>query len=198
MKRAAVHEAVAHERSALVDELRGLRSEQWEMSSLCDGWTIRDVVAHLVRLEAIYRYSVPFPVGLLRYGFRVNRYIAEDARRLSEKTSPFELLDRFSHTRYEKAPFARWHPVAAVPLSELILHGVDIRQPLGLSRRYEVGRLVPVANLLKHRLGVFGRGPRPTGVRFEATDADWAWGKGSVVAMPVQEIVLRLGGRARD
>ena len=35
------------ERAALVDDLAGLRSEQWATPSLCDEWDVLDVVAHL-------------------------------------------------------------------------------------------------------------------------------------------------------
>lgn len=39
---------VAHERSALAAVLRGLTQEQWDAPSLCDGWRIRDVAAHVI------------------------------------------------------------------------------------------------------------------------------------------------------
>ncbi|MDQ1541789.1 MAG: hypothetical protein QOH29_2515 [Actinomycetota bacterium] len=35
------------ERQALADDLAGLRDEQWAMPSLCAGWSVRDVLAHM-------------------------------------------------------------------------------------------------------------------------------------------------------
>src|SRR4051812_8330921 len=35
------------ERAALIDDLGDLRDAQWGEPSLCDGWTVHDVVAHL-------------------------------------------------------------------------------------------------------------------------------------------------------
>ena len=195
MKRAQLHEAVADERRALIEDLARLNHGDWERPSLCDAWSVRDVVGHLIRLESVYRYSAPFFLGLARYGLRLNTYIREDARRRASGAATDELLDALSKTRYETAPFAAWHPIAAVPLSELVVHGQDIRIPLGRTRAFDVERLVPVANLLKRRLGVIGKGGRPSDVRFEASDADWSWGKGQVVRAPLASIVIRLAGR---
>jgi len=36
----------AAEQEAFVSLIRGLTPEQWELPSLCPGWTIRDVVVH--------------------------------------------------------------------------------------------------------------------------------------------------------
>jgi hypothetical protein len=149
----------------------------------------------MIRLDRVYRYSFPFFAGLVRYGGRVNTYIREHARRCASDASPADLVAALSRTAYERAPFARWHPVAAVPLSEVILHGQDIREPLGIERQFGVERLIPIANLLKHRFGVFGRGGRPSDVHFEATDADWSWGSGDVMRAPMYSIVMRLAGR---
>lgn len=195
MRRADIHAAVADERRVLVAHLSRLTAPDWNHPSLCEGWSVRDVVAHLVRLESVYRYSAPFFLGVARYGMRLNAYVREDARRRAQDTAVGDLLEALSQTRYETAPFARWHPIAAVPLSELVVHGQDIRKPLGLVRDFDVERLVPVANLLKRRLGVIGRGGRPSGLRLEATDCDWSWGRGEVIREPLESLVMRLAGR---
>ena len=36
------------ERAALIDDLVGLTDAQWAHPSLCEGWTVHDVAAHLV------------------------------------------------------------------------------------------------------------------------------------------------------
>lgn len=40
-------EATRRERLDLCDHLDTLGPEQWQVPSLCDGWTVKDVVAHL-------------------------------------------------------------------------------------------------------------------------------------------------------
>jgi uncharacterized protein (TIGR03083 family) len=195
MKRKSIHEAVADERSELIADLGTLRPADWDAPSLCDGWLVRDVVGHLIRLERVYRYSLPFFIGTARYGMRVNTYIREDARRRAQDAHPSDLVDALSATCYEAAAFAKWHPMSAVPLSELVVHGQDIRRPLGLTREFDVERLMPVANLLRRRFGVLGRGRRLSGIRFDATDADWSGGSGEIVRAPMESIVMRLAGR---
>ncbi|GAB2706294.1 maleylpyruvate isomerase N-terminal domain-containing protein [Nocardia thraciensis] len=48
-----VWEAVAAERASLVELLRPLPGSGWDRPSLCDGWRVRDVVAHLVAPEQL-------------------------------------------------------------------------------------------------------------------------------------------------
>ena len=43
-----IWQAVAEERATLVEMLRELPESAWDTASLCAGWRIRDVVAHLV------------------------------------------------------------------------------------------------------------------------------------------------------
>ena len=195
MDRRRVLEAVADERVALVDDLGGIDAKDWDSASLCDGWRIRDVVGHLIRLESVYRYLLPFWVGVPRYGFRINTYINRDARRRADSRSPDELFGDFAATSYETTITARLHPWRAVPLSEVIVHGQDIRRSLGIERTFAPERLIEVAELLKKRVGIIGRGGRPSNVRFEATDVDWSWGKGDVVRLPMEQLVMRLAGR---
>ena len=38
---------IAAERGALTDDLANLTPAQWDTPSLCSGWTVRDIVAHL-------------------------------------------------------------------------------------------------------------------------------------------------------
>ena len=38
----------ATENARLLDQLRGLTDEQWQAPTDCTGWTVRDVVVHLI------------------------------------------------------------------------------------------------------------------------------------------------------
>lgn len=53
-------------RRSLVTDLSGLRDEQWSAQSLCPGWDVHDVLAHLVDLvEAIvHGEDIRRPLGL--------------------------------------------------------------------------------------------------------------------------------------
>ncbi|WP_232021310.1 MULTISPECIES: maleylpyruvate isomerase family mycothiol-dependent enzyme [Pseudonocardia] len=45
--RAAIDRAVSAERVAVADLVDSLTDDEWITGSLCSGWTVRDVVAHL-------------------------------------------------------------------------------------------------------------------------------------------------------
>lgn len=55
-----VERLYAEERDRFVGDLRVLSNEQWARPSLCTGWSVRDLTAHLMMP---YELSVP---GLLR------------------------------------------------------------------------------------------------------------------------------------
>ena len=62
-----IRDWIAAERRELAGLLDGLSAEQWDAPSLCDGWAVRQVVAHLTMP---FRYSAP-RLGLrLRAGGR--------------------------------------------------------------------------------------------------------------------------------
>ena len=61
----------ADERQDLADLLDTLTSEQWVHPSLCERWTVRDVVAHLISHEKLSYLAIPGT--LLRGGFRLRR-----------------------------------------------------------------------------------------------------------------------------
>ena len=48
MDREQAWEVIGDQRRALADLLAGLAADEWEQASLCDGWRVRDVAAHVV------------------------------------------------------------------------------------------------------------------------------------------------------
>lgn len=46
------------QRRRLVEHLRTLDDEQWRMPSRCDGWTVQDVVSHLVSVDQFWGMSI--------------------------------------------------------------------------------------------------------------------------------------------
>src|SRR5712691_3198965 len=64
------------ERTAFVEYLATLPAEDWERPSLCEGWRVHDVVAHLV---AGAKMTIPaFIFKLITAGFSVDRMTAKD------------------------------------------------------------------------------------------------------------------------
>jgi len=186
------------ERDRLVTDLRTLAPADWERPSLCEGWAVRDVVGHLIGVWTSWQRGLPIVIGLLRHGFRPNVWIGSDARRRAAGRSPDSLIADVAATRSETTIGARFHPLAGISISEWVIHGQDIRRPLGIPHPISADRLITVADTLTARLpyplGRARRSPR----RYEATDADWSWGTGEVVRAPLEEIVMRLAGRHVD
>jgi uncharacterized protein (TIGR03083 family) len=178
------------ERRALADDLGGLTAEQWETPSLCAGWSVRDVLAHMTATALI---SAPafFP-KFVRAGFSLSRMQANDLAR-ERGASGAEALARFERvvtsSKHPPGPTATW-------LGEAIVHAEDIRRPLGIPHAYPVDALVRVADAYKGSNLVIGAKTRIAGLRLRATDTDWAHGSGPEVAGPMLALLLAMAGRS--
>ena len=195
MRRADISSAVAHERGALARDLVALDLERWEEPSLCDGWRVRDVVGHLLYLERAYTHPIRFVLDTARHGGSLNRALAETARAYASGRAPHELTNALAATRWEERVSYRVHPRPAMTLGEIVIHGQDIRRPLGLTHTFDTDVLAAVADVLNTRSYPWGRPHRVRGVRLEATDVDWNAGEGPAVRGPLEAIVMVLAGR---
>jgi hypothetical protein len=80
-------------------------------------------------------------------------------------------------------------------LGEIIVHGADIRRPLGLRYDYPPAALVEVANAWKNLNLIMGTKRRIAGVKLRANDVEWTHGDGPEVDGPMIAIVLAMAGR---
>ena len=181
------------ERAALVGDLESLDAAAWETPSLCAGWTVHDVVAHLVDTAKTTR--VGFVWGLARAGFDFDRQNERGVRR-ERGASPEETLRRWravaTRTSTPPAPLDS-------RLVEAVLHGEDIRRPLGLVRTYPAEAVTRALRLQARTAASFG-GARElvSRVRLVATDADVAIGSGPHVRGPLLDLLLVATGRRAD
>ncbi len=180
---------VHQERQALLELLEILTPEQWDAPSLCAEWRVRDVVGHMVSETQM---TIPKAAwGFITSGFRINRYIAKDAR--ERGAAPVaKLLEAF-----RGVVLARTHLPGLSSLSmleDIVVHQMDIRRPLERHRCIPNWRMIPVAgDLWTNR---FFPGPKLfQGIRAIATDADWSAGDGLDVTGPIEALVLTLAGR---
>jgi uncharacterized protein (TIGR03083 family) len=189
--REAIVHAVEAERRDLADLLDRLEPADWDVASLCTGWTVRDVVAHLTLAT---RLSKPAAVlGVLRARGDVNRMIHDSSCRRSAEFGPAELVAQLRAT----AASAR-RPLGTQPLDPLVdmlVHGQDITRPLHRARSMPLAHVLPA---LQHVAGssFYGVRKRFAGLRFAATDLDWADGEGAEARGPGGELLLVLTGRA--
>ena len=189
--------AIDTQRLRTTDLLSGLTPGEWDTPSLCDGWTVRDVAAHLTLQQLTLGSALR---AALRHPGSLNHIINASAR--DRATRPPDHLI----AEIRGMVGSRRHNVGVTPLETLIdivVHGQDIAVPLGRdlavtpwaaattadrlwwSRSTRIGRLkAKVFADLNHR-----------DLRFVATDADWSAGDGDEVRGPLLSIVLVLTGR---
>lgn len=179
------------ERRALVDDLAPLTDEQWRTPSLCAGWTVRDVVAHVVDTARTSRLRFVREMVLARFDFdRQNQRGMERFR----GATPAETLDGL-----RAAVGLRLTPPAPLDtrLVEAIVHGEDVRRPLGLTRAYDPDAVVAAFRLqARTSPGMGGAKALLDGLAVRATDTELVHGEGAEVAGPALDLLLASCGRA--
>lgn len=178
------------ERSRMVDLLDELDSHDWSVPSLCTGWRVREVVAHMTMA---YRHrGLRFFVGLARHGFRFNDFADQVAH---EDTST--LTDAALLTALRENIRNPWRPPGGGPVGALshdVIHGLDITEPLGLSPAPAERIRLVLEQAGEKNLAYFGTDL--TGVRLIADDADFSMGTGPrEVRASAREMLLTVTGR---
>ncbi|HYK67448.1 MAG TPA: maleylpyruvate isomerase family mycothiol-dependent enzyme [Streptosporangiaceae bacterium] len=177
------------ERAAVAADLADLTAQQWATRSLCTGFSVRQVLAHLTAGASLN--SVRWLTGVIRCRFDFDKQVA---MRLAEQlgATPVETLARFRSvtTSTTKPPL----PTAAM-LGETIVHGEDIRRPLGIHRDYPITTLTRLASYYQGSdLVVLAKG-RIARLRLEATDGPFATGSGPLVSGSTLALVMAMTGR---
>jgi uncharacterized protein (TIGR03083 family) len=178
------------EREALIADLGPLTGEQWATRSLCDEWTVRDVLGHMI---ATAKMTPPkFFISLAAAGFRFNNMTAKGVA--AEATAnPADGLANFrSHLKDTTAPPG---PVEAM-LGEAVIHSADIRTPLGIAHEYPEEALIRVADFYKGSNLIVGAKQRINGLTLRATDTGWSTGSGPEVTGPHLSLILAMTGRS--
>lgn len=178
------------ERRALIDDLANLDDEQWATPSLCDGWTVHDVAAHLVDVALTTRFG--FVVDMARARFDFDRQNANGLER-ARGTTPADTLQRLrdvaTRTSGPPAPMD-------TRIVEDVLHGEDIRRVLGIHHDYSdeaVARSLLQQTRMAESFG--GAKELVTRIRLSATDLDLSVGDGPEVKGPALELLMAITGR---
>ena len=188
---------VLEERQDIIAFLRSLTSKQWETPSLCAGWRIKDVAAHLLVDEPVQSGMALRVVPLVaRQRFSVDRmnaaWIVQNRHRASG--SIVESLQEDSH----RAVGVIGHLLGpAVALRALVIHHQDMRRPLHIERVVPPDRLVAALDALVTWKGSvsIGSRSRAKGLHLRALDVAWSHGDGPEVFGPGEAIVMALAGR---
>ena len=187
---AAVWPVVHQERDALIRDLAALSPEQWAQPSLCPGWDIHDVVAHLV--DGAKTTRLGFLRRLLAAKFDFDQDNATGILR-ERAAEPDATLAEFRRVRS-----ATTTPPAALAtrLVEVIVHGEDIRRPLGITHEYPA-EAVDAALRYQLATGVFmgGGRERAAGFRLRAVDTGMEHGSGPTVRGSALALLMAVSNR---
>lgn len=185
-----IRTAVAAERHDLAALLDGLSPAQWEAPTLCAGWRVREVAAHM---SLGFRYSLPKTLAeLVKARGSLHRMTDRCARR-----------DAAVHSTGQLAAFLRdnadhpWQPPLAGiegALGHDVVHGLDISVALGLERRVPLARVHVLLKKVTPRSTKFF-GADVSGVELRAEDLDWSYGTGTPLTGAAQDLLLVLYGR---
>lgn len=183
---------IVDERRHAADLLSALTPDQLRTPSLCAGWTVHDVAAHLTTFLRFGQLKIY--VGLVATAADFDRVNGWLTRRAARKTDAeiVELLRRHAGAR-TTVPRSGYDPV----LADVVLHDLDIRVPLGIPREIPEERLAVAFDHLTTRASPgYAMGSRLDGLRCTATDTGWDRGTGLAVRGPAETLVLGIGGRA--
>lgn len=191
MDRERSWEVIEQERRSLADLAESLTPEQWEVPSLCEGWRVRDVVAHVALAP-----QVPGPWRMAREAARAGGRFHRLNHDLAVRHASTPGVDLVAELR-EHAASRRLPPVTSYrnTLFDVLVHGQDVAVPLGMVRAMPVDAARAAAERVWSMGWPFWARRRFRGLQLSATDTTWSVGKGVVVQGPVDALLLVLTGR---
>jgi len=185
-----VRQETARLRHVLADRIESLDRTAWNASSWCEGWRVRDVLAHLVRNAEASSLSLLGDV--VRGGFRPDYSMDKAAKRLKGVPVP-ELADRLRKAADEQ--LRTGGSSKAFGMGDVLVHSCDALRPLGqdIDATPTVAAAVLGAYWGRARIVVHAAPHRRR--RLVATDLDWARGSGPEVSGRAIDLVLLVANR---
>jgi uncharacterized protein (TIGR03083 family) len=170
-----------------------LTAEQWGAPSLCEGFTVADVVGHMTSARDIPLRSVLWQ--LAHHRFDLDRLSYAASRRYAADLGPDGMTATFAHatSRWPEPGLARVEP-ARRELADALTHRLDICRPLGIAVDVPAVRMTAVLDAVV-TLPDWGCRRTARGLRLRADDLDWSHGSGPEVRGPAQALLLGIGRR---
>ncbi len=189
-----LHARTTRNRLAIADVLDSLDADQWDAATLCAGWTVRHVAAHLLQ---------PMLVGFPRFFLTAIRYRGDTPRtvdhvaRVLARRQPEQLVTLLRAHAHDRVDPPRVGPIG--PFAETCIHLRDIARPLELAATASQVDWLELLDHLTSARPVPGlTSPRrTTGLTLEATDATWRHGSGPLVTGRAEALTMAITGRAR-
>jgi uncharacterized protein (TIGR03083 family) len=195
----ALWAGIDDQRTRTAQLLKELSPEQWEHPSLCDGWTVRHVAAHLTMQQQRWRDAATFITRhprMLR-SVTLNATIHNSAVLQAQLLTTDQIIEQIVN-----GIGSRRHNAFVTPLetlTDILVHGQDIAIPLGvqLPMRPELSAVAAARRWDTRNtwLATVNRRLPVNGYQLRATDVDWSRGQGADITGPIGAILLLLTGR---
>jgi uncharacterized protein (TIGR03083 family) len=186
-----IQDMIAAQRGELAAVLDALPASGWDEPTLCAGWRVREVVAHVTMP---FRYSGRrFVVELARSRGKFNEMADRVALRDAARMSPAELAGAVRSNIGHP-----WRPPGggfSGALAHDVIHGLDITVPLGLAFAIPEERLRRVLPVSAADKTVTFFGANLAGIEFRARDMDWTLGAGTPLTGAAADLLLAMCGR---
>ncbi|GAA4398790.1 maleylpyruvate isomerase family mycothiol-dependent enzyme [Fodinibacter luteus] len=195
----ALWAGIDDQRARTATLLDGLTPDQWDHPSLCDGWTVRHVAAHLTGQQQRVRDALGFIIRhprILR-SMPLNTFIHDAVVLQAEELSTEQIV-----TRIRDGIGSRRHNPGLTPLetlTDILVHSQDIAIPLGIDLPMQPSLSALAAtrrwDTRNTWLATVNRQLPLNNYQLTATDADWSRGQGPDVVGEIGAILLLITGR---
>jgi uncharacterized protein (TIGR03083 family) len=192
MDREQSWQVITEQRLGLAAMLEELSETEWEQPSLCVGWRVRDVAAHVAMAPQVPGLGSMLADGIRARGnfHRLNHDVA--VRHAARPTGDI-ILQLRTYAESQRLPVVTNYRNIHF---DVLVHTQDIAIPLG--RDYPMPS--EAARAGAERVWTMGwpfwARRRLRGVRLHATDTDWSAGVGVELRGPIRMLLLLLTGRS--
>ncbi len=191
MDRDDVWKGIDQQRRDLVGLLENLSAEEWQHRSLCQGWTVRQVAAHVALQNTTWAMYPRAVVDSIRWGGINGGIHAAACRHALLPTNQIidEIRDRIGV----------WKPLPAVSYRDsaidYLVHTQDMAIPLGRQVKMPADVATVAAERVWTNPRMFHARKKLAGYRLVAIDTTWTAGYGQEVTGPISALLLLLTGR---
>jgi uncharacterized protein (TIGR03083 family) len=186
-----IQDMIAAQRGELAAVLDALPASGWDEPTLCAGWRVREVVAH-VTMPFRYsgrRFAMELVKSRGRFNEMADRVALRDAARMSAAELTEAVRSNIGHP---------WRPPGggfSGALAHDVIHGLDITVPLGLALAVPEERLRRVLPASTNDKTVMFFGADLAGIEFRARDMNWTLGAGTPLTGAAADLLLAMCGR---
>jgi uncharacterized protein (TIGR03083 family) len=179
------------QRLELADLLESLSAKDWETPSLCVGWRIRDVAAHVAMAPQVPGIGSMVADGLRARG-NFDRLNHDVAVRHAQRPTTRIVEELREHAGSRRLPVVTNYKNV---IFDVMVHAQDVALPLARQIQMPPEAARAGATRVWTMGWPFWARRRLRGFRFTATDVEWAVGAGDEVRGPIDALLLLLTGR---